>query len=105
VKTTGRTPTWLDLFHFFSPPGMINLKYAVGLDLSKDDFKACFSVINTQQHVLVKASKTFANTPAGFSALSSWVAKQGKEDLPIVFVMEATGVYHEALTCISSNVK
>jgi transposase len=77
--------------------GMHLIKYVVGIDMSKDKFHVCLSLINTVQKVTVKASTHFANTPAGFSLLLRWVAKHCKEKIPVVYVMEATGVYHEQL--------
>lgn len=75
-----------------------NLKYAVGIDISKDSFHACISVINTIQKVTVKASHRFLNTPAGFSELLVWVKKHYKENtLPLIYLMEATGIYYEQL--------
>jgi len=76
---------------------MKNLKYSVGVDVSMKDFACCISVINDQQEVKVKATHKFANTIAGFEQLLEWVKRHRKEELPIVFVMEATGVYHEQL--------
>ena len=76
---------------------MRNLKYSVGNDVSMNDFACCLSVIDDEQEVKVKASRKFANTVAGFKACLEWLARQFKEDLPVIFVMEATGVYHEQL--------
>jgi transposase len=76
---------------------MKNLKYAIGIDVSMKDFACCLAVVNDEQDVKVKATHKFSNTPAGFKALSDWAARHCKEALPVVFVMEATGVYHEQL--------
>jgi transposase len=43
------------------------------------------------------AHKTFANAAKGFEALLAWVQKHSDQSIAIRFVMEATGVYHEAL--------
>ena len=43
------------------------------------------------------AYKTFANTTKGFIALLLWVKKVTDDTIGIRYVMEATGVYHEAL--------
>jgi len=75
----------------------MNLKYAVGIDVSMKDFACCLSVINDQQEVKVKATHKFANTFDGFDLLLDWVKKHRKEALPVIHVMEATGVYHEQL--------
>jgi len=76
---------------------MKNLKYAVGIDVSMKDFACCLSIINDQQEVKVKATHKFSNTPAGFKLFLEWVARHSKEVLPVVYIMEATGVYHEQL--------
>jgi transposase len=46
----------------------------------------------------VYAFKVFPNTVKGFAALTAWIKKQTEQGLETRFVMEATGVYHEALT-------
>ena len=73
------------------------LKYAVGIAISKDDFKACFSVIDEGQKVKVKASRTFAHTSSGCTAFLKWCMKYRREALPLRFLVEATGAYHEQL--------
>jgi len=76
---------------------MKNLKYSVGIDVSMKDFACCLSLINEEQDVKVKASHKFANGQVGFALLLEWLKRHQKEPLPVVFVMEATGVYHEQL--------
>ena len=61
------------------------------------DFACCLSVINDEQEVKIKATHKFANTQIGFDLFSAWVNRHSKEALPVVCVMEATGVYHEPL--------
>ena len=75
----------------------MNLKYSVGIDMSKKDFKACFVVFDDKQNIKVKANRTFPNTKNGFENFKIWYSKFNKEDLSVVFVMEATGSYHEHL--------
>jgi len=73
------------------------LKYALGMDVSKKDIHVCLSVIDAKQQVKVKASSKFANNVQGFKALLVWVNRHKKEsDIPLVNVIEATGVYYEA---------
>jgi transposase len=73
------------------------LKYALGMDVSKKDIHVCLSVIDSKQQVRVKASSKFANNEQGFKALLVWVNRHKKEsDIPLVNVIEATGVYYEA---------
>lgn len=44
------------------------------------------------------AQRTFPNTQKGFESLLLWIKKNADEAIPVRFVMEATGVYHENLT-------
>ncbi len=71
------------------------LKQSVALDVSKDQLDVCMAVIDTTQRVKVKATRKFANTPSGFKELESWVKKHADPAIPLVFTMEATGVYYE----------
>lgn len=76
---------------------MSNLKYSVGIDVSKKDFHCCLSVIDTEQSVKVKNSHRFPNSGTGFKLFADWIKQGIKERLPVFCVMEATGVYHEQL--------
>ena len=74
-----------------------NLKYSAGVDMSKEGFDACISVINTMQVVIIKATRKFNNTRVGFREFLLWIKKHLKEDLSVVVTIEATGVYYEEL--------
>lgn len=76
---------------------MRNLKYTIGVDVSMKDLVCCLSVINEEQEVKVKTTHKFQNSKNGFINLLSWAGKHIKEQLPLNFIMEATGVYHEQL--------
>lgn len=76
---------------------MINLKYSVGIDVSKKDFHCCLSAIDTEQCVKVKASHKFSNSKVGFKLFMDWLKRNLKDPIPVFCVMEATGVYHEQL--------
>jgi len=74
------------------------LKFCVGVDVSSKDFYACLSVIDFLQKVTVKSSSKFANNLSGFNSLDVWLNKHHKhKEIPLVVVMEATGVYYEKL--------
>jgi len=73
------------------------LKYGIGIDMSKQKFDVCVSVIDTEQRVQIKATHSFENTMKGFDSFLTWLIKQCKENIPMVFVIEATGVYYEQL--------
>ncbi len=72
-------------------------KYSIGIDISKGDFKACFVLISNDQSIKIKGSRTFPNTLKGFESFKEWYTKYQKEIIPTVFVLEATGSYHEQL--------
>lgn len=72
------------------------IKYSIGIDISKNDFHACLSSIDMEQRVKILRSGTFKNKKIGFLEFSKWVqASCTNKDIPIRFVMEATGVYYE----------
>lgn len=72
-------------------------KYVIGIDISKNDFKACFLQYRKDLQASIKASRTFTNTAKGTRDFLAWSLKHQKEQLPLCFVMEATGAYHEPL--------
>jgi transposase len=78
-------------------PASTLLKYVVGIDIAKDSFVACFGSLDAQQRVRCGKPATFANDLPGFAALLRWVTVQRTGTAPLWFVVEATGVYYEAL--------
>jgi transposase len=76
---------------------MSNLKYSIGVDVAKDAFKVCLSLIDDQQKVTVKATSSFKNSVDHYDEFLRWTRKHRKEELPTHFLMEATGIYHENL--------
>ena len=67
----------------------------IGIDISKDRLD-CAWLRDIQ--TLRKKSKKFENSPKGHQELIAWAEKNtGVELTEIMFVMEATGVYHERL--------
>lgn len=74
------------------------IKYCLGIDVSKKDFHCCISVIDHAQKVVVKSSRKLSNNKEGFEELRVWLEKHYKEkNVPLVVVMEATGIYYEQL--------
>jgi transposase len=72
------------------------VKYSLGIDMSFKSFHVCLSAIEQDQQVRVKASGSFFNNEEGFRLLEKWIGKHHKQaQLPLVVVMEATGVYYE----------
>lgn len=72
-------------------------KQHVGIDIAKDDFKACIMQRLSNDRVRVKASRSFKNTSKGYESLITWVLSKSLSDLELSFSMEATGIYHENL--------
>lgn len=72
------------------------LKYSVGIDVSASKLACCMSAIDDQQHVRVLATCSVPNSTNGFKTLMRWIKSHHKSDhLPLVSVLEATGVYYE----------
>lgn len=74
------------------------LKHIVGIDISMNTFEARFGSLDTQQQAVLSPSQSFSNAVGGFKRLVRWTARfKPSPEIPIVFVMEATGVYYERL--------
>lgn len=74
-------------------------RQCIGIDCSKDDFDASLSVIDSNREVEHLQYRKFKNNPEGFKNLEKWVHKNADPTIDLLFVMEATGVYHERLAC------
>jgi transposase len=68
-------------------------KQSVGIDVSKDSLEVQFKE-KSAKGVKIKGSSKFDNTSNGFIKLLEWCNKREKVE-HIVYLMEATGVYHE----------
>lgn len=73
------------------------IKAVVGIDVSMELFHACFQKKVNDGSAKIVASRSFKNTEKGFKELIEWTAKNNRESVDVVFVMEATGVYYENL--------
>ncbi len=73
------------------------LRQALGIDVSKDSLSFCLGVLKDDLEKDYFQSEDVSNDTNGFKVLSRWVKSSSrKKELPVV-IMEATGVYHEAL--------
>ncbi|MEO5585618.1 MAG: IS110 family transposase [Flavobacteriales bacterium] len=72
-------------------------RQCVGIDIANSDFKAAVAKRGADDGLSCTASKKFDNTRSGFNQLVRWAASELDKDTPVVFLMEATGVYHEEL--------
>ena len=79
-----------------------SLRYCVGIDVSKDTLQVCVSVIDTNGNITIKGSSKVVNKTTVFDSFLTWVDKHCKDkNIPVRFVMESTGVYHEQLAWLS----
>jgi transposase len=73
------------------------VKQVVGIDVAQEELVVCLGKMYDDWSPQLYASKAFANTQKGFVALVEWVNKLTEPAVPVRYVMEATGVYHESL--------
>lgn len=73
------------------------VKQVVAIDVAQKELVVAFGRMYNDWNPEIYANKTFANTVKGFTALLTWVAKLTVIDEPVLYAMEATGVYHEPL--------
>lgn len=73
------------------------LKQVVGIDVAKDELVVSVGRVDQDLNVEIFANKTFTNRLSSFAALRKWVDKLLGIDIKTLYVMEATGVYHESL--------
>ena len=65
--------------------------------MSKDKLDTCLSIIDDQQKVTIKATRSFSNKSEGYAKLRTWLKSKLKAPITLSVAMEATGVYHEQL--------
>ena len=73
------------------------VKQVAGIDVAQHELVVSLGRMYDDWSPEIYANKTVANTPKGCLALVSWVQKLAEQIVPVRFVMEATGVYHESL--------
>jgi transposase len=73
------------------------LKQVVGIDVAQKELVVSLGRLLEDLSIELYSSKAFSNNGKGFGALIEWVRKQTDSSVTVQFVMEATGVYHEAL--------
>jgi transposase len=73
------------------------VKQVAGIDVAQKELVVCLGRMYDDLGLELYASKTFANTASGFKVFVEWVNKLTEAAVPVGYVMEATGVYHESL--------
>lgn len=72
------------------------VKQVLGVDVAKNELVVCLARMYDDWTPELYGYKTFANTAKGFATLTLWVKKHTEDTVPVRFVMESTGVYHES---------
>lgn len=73
------------------------VKQVVGIDVAQKELVVCLGRMYDDLKPELYAFKSFANTAKGIKTFVEWVTKLTEVALPVRYVMEATGVYHEKL--------
>jgi transposase len=73
------------------------LKQSIGIDVSKNDFKVCLGVIDEQLETKNLYEHAYTNNKKGISQFIKDITPKTDQLIPLSFVMEATGVYHQEL--------
>lgn len=73
------------------------IRQSVGIDISKDDFEARICGIDTDMEISFSGSMKFENNKKGFKQFVKWVISKTRSEIPLHFIMEATGIYYESL--------
>lgn len=79
------------------------LKQVVGIDVAHKELVVSLGNMDEEAESNIYAYKAFSNSEKGFMALVLWVKKHTLEGPSLRYVMEATGVYHEALAYFLSK--
>ena len=80
------------------------VKQSVGIDIGKDEFYACYTALDQNGQSKIKGTKRFENNSSGMNYFINWCSRLNKTpEISLLFLMEATGVYHEELAYFLHN--
>lgn len=71
------------------------LKQCLGIDVSKSNLSICLGVLNTNLEKEFIGHSDVNNDLSGFKVMVSWIRKAVDNNVELVVLMEATGVYHQ----------
>lgn len=74
---------------------MTELKQVVGIDVAQKELVVTLGRMFDNLSIELYAYKVFKNTEKGFTSLSDWIKKLTNDQVKVLYVMEATGVYHQ----------
>jgi len=72
------------------------VKQVLGIDVAQKELVVSLGRMYEDWTPELYAGKVFANTEKGFASLLKWVNERTDQAVSLQFVMEATGIYHEA---------
>lgn len=72
------------------------VKQVVGIDVAQDELVCTFGKVYEDFTLELVARHIFVNKPPGFIKFNKWLDPIVNKDVPLRFVMEATGVYHQS---------
>lgn len=73
------------------------IKQSAGIDCGSEELVVSFGLLLNNGSFICKLTKAFANTSRGFKQLLQWITDVSSKATTVLYVMEATGVYHEKL--------
>lgn len=73
------------------------LNQSLGIDIAKDSFSSCFCFLHSDLSKKFELGEDLPNDKQGFMSLDKWIKKLEVPQVNLTIVMEATGVYHEAI--------
>lgn len=79
------------------------VKQVAGIDVAQKELVVTVGRMYDDWSPALCDTKVFVNTAKGFASMLSWVKKETVAGLPVRYVMEATGVYHEKLAYYLSD--
>jgi transposase len=71
------------------------VKQVAGIDVAQKEFVVTLGYILDDFSIELFAYKVFKNNDSGFNSLVDWSKKLTDDEIGILYVMEATGVYHQ----------
>jgi transposase len=74
------------------------IKQCIGIDCGLKELVVAYGVMDEAYDTKVLSNTSFKNNPSGFKKLYSWSKKLNPHGGEILYVIEATGVYHEQVS-------
>ena len=74
------------------------IKQSIGIDCGKVELVVAFGVMLEGFEEKIISNTAFKNNPEGFKKLQKWAGKLTDKTVELVYIIEATGVYHEKVS-------